>query len=79
MSMLAPWQRKLLAATEAMNFTAVEFCEAVRDGAISPVGNIADGTALKQLLDALRLFLEATGEEGGELHQAICAKLEELL
>lgn len=49
----------LLAAAGQATFAAGDMIEAVRDGGIDAVGNIASGDTATILADSLRLLLEA--------------------
>ncbi len=51
--------QKLLAAASQAQFAATDMIDAVRDGSISPHGNIGSGDTLTIMVDGLRLLIEA--------------------
>lgn len=84
---LAPWQRRLLAASGHAASVAGELADTVSEGSLHKTDNIGSGDFLAHLVDAVRLMLEgvenydadlpASASSNQALHDAICAWLEE--
>ena len=72
---LQPWQSKLLASAHLASSTVSDMVDAVRDGEFTPYDNIGTGDTLHMLVDALRLFMEATVDDDqsddGQLYAAL--------
>lgn len=67
MTELAPWQRKLLAASGHTASVAGELADTVREGSIHETDNIGSGDFLAHLVDGVRLMLEGVEAYDGKL------------